>query len=62
MSCEIDRVRIRQRVYTVLVMLALVTVATVSRSRADVELTVSPAMTRGAATAPVTIVEFADYQ
>jgi len=55
-------VRIRQRVYTVLVMLALVTVATVSRSRADVELTVSPAMTRGAATAPVTIVEFADYQ
>lgn len=33
-----------------------------SPSRADVELTVEPAMMRGAATARVTIVEFSDYQ
>ena len=32
------------------------------RARADVDLTVNPAMTRGPATAPVTIVEFSDYQ
>ena len=31
-------------------------------SRADVELTVEPAMVKGAATARVTIVEFSDYQ
>jgi hypothetical protein len=33
-----------------------------SPSRADVELTVEPAMVRGAGTARVTIVEFSDYQ
>ena len=32
------------------------------RSRADVELTVDPAMSKGAAQARVTIVEFSDYQ
>ncbi len=31
-------------------------------SRADIELTVDPAMVRGAADARVTIVEFSDYQ
>jgi hypothetical protein len=31
-------------------------------SRADVEVTVEPAMVRGAATARVTIIEFSDYQ
>jgi protein-disulfide isomerase len=31
-------------------------------ARAQVDLTVDPAMTRGAANAPVTIVEFSDYQ
>jgi len=28
----------------------------------DLAVTVNPAMTKGAATAPVTIVEFSDYQ
>ena len=32
------------------------------RTRADVELTVDPAMSKGAAQARVTIVEFSDYQ
>ena len=31
-------------------------------SRADVELTVEPAMVKGAASSRVTIVEFSDYQ
>ena len=31
-------------------------------SRADIEVTVEPAMVRGAATARVTIIEFSDYQ
>ncbi len=31
-------------------------------SRADVEVTVEPAMVRGAASARVTIIEFSDYQ
>ena len=34
----------------------------VPRSRADVELTVDPAMVKGPAKARVTIVEFSDYQ
>jgi hypothetical protein len=40
----------------------LATVLSVPRSRADVDLTVDPAMTRGAQEARVTIVEFSDYQ
>ena len=32
------------------------------RTRADVELTVDPAMSKGPAQAGVTIVEFSDYQ
>ena len=31
-------------------------------ARAQVDITVQPWMTKGAATAPVTIVEFSDYQ
>jgi hypothetical protein len=34
----------------------------VPRSRADVDLTVDPAMTQGTRDARVTIVEFSDYQ
>jgi hypothetical protein len=33
-----------------------------ARADAQIGLTVAPAMTRGAAGAPVTIVEFSDYQ
>lgn len=35
---------------------------TTPASRADVELTINPAMVKGAADARVTIVEFSDYQ
>ena len=34
----------------------------VPRSPAQVQLTLEPSMTRGAASSPVTIVEFSDYQ
>jgi hypothetical protein len=34
----------------------------VPRSRAQVELTLEPSMTKGAAASRVTIVEFSDYQ
>jgi hypothetical protein len=51
-----------------LVALALVVVAGASvlavapRSRAQVQITLEPSMTRGAAESRVTIVEFSDYQ
>jgi protein-disulfide isomerase len=47
-----------------LVLLAFVALMTpgAPRARADVDLTVNPVMTRGPAGAPVTIVEFSDYQ
>ena len=34
----------------------------VPASRAQVQLSLDPAMTKGAATSPVTVVEFSDYQ
>jgi len=43
-------------------LVAALAVGLVQRSRADVDLTVDPAMTRGAPGARITIVEFSDYQ
>ena len=68
MNRGIHRDRVAQRVslgvslvFVLLAVIALVTPGT-RRARADVDLTVHPAMTRGPAGAPVTIVEFSDYQ
>ena len=63
-SAFVNRARVYLGVALALVVLAVVAVMTpgARRARADVELTVNPAMTRGPATAPVTIVEFSDYQ
>jgi hypothetical protein len=46
----------------VALLLALVTVAWPTRAVAQVELTWSPSMVKGPSGAPVTIVEFSDYQ
>jgi protein-disulfide isomerase len=43
-------------------LLALVVVARPMRASAQVELTWSPSMVKGPPGAPVTIVEFSDYQ
>jgi hypothetical protein len=45
-----------------LVLLALALALASSRASAQVELTWSPSMVKGPAQAPVTIVEFSDYQ
>jgi protein-disulfide isomerase len=45
-----------------LALLALSLAPGASRAQAPVELTVNPAMVKGPAGAPVTIVEFSDYQ
>ena len=53
------------RVYTAALCAVIVVVAGLAaggRARAQVDITVQPWMTKGAATAPVTIVEFSDYQ
>jgi hypothetical protein len=34
----------------------------VARARAQVDITIEPSMTKGPAGAPVTIIEFSDYQ
>jgi hypothetical protein len=47
---------------TVLALLVLTCSPATSRALAQVELTWSPSMVKGAAGAPVTIVEFSDYQ
>ena len=56
----------RRRVLGLAVLLLAVGGATglllVPRTRAQVDLTVDPSMTKGAAGALVTIVEFSDYQ
>jgi protein-disulfide isomerase len=55
----------RPRVYTIRVVLLVLTLA-VARPAATVEMigsiTVEPTMVKGSAAAPVTIVEFSDYQ
>jgi hypothetical protein len=43
-------------------LLPLLVLTAGQRAEGQVGLTVAPAMTRGAAGAPVTIVEFSDYQ
>ncbi|MGH7331408.1 MAG: hypothetical protein ACREKS_01420 [Candidatus Rokuibacteriota bacterium] len=50
----------RSRVYYSLLVVLLLAVSTLAHGQ--VNLTVDPAMTKGAAGAPVTIVEFSDYQ
>ena len=50
------------RVYTILLGCALALALGAGRAPAQVELTVMPFMTKGPADAPVTIVEFSDYQ
>lgn len=45
-----------------LVVVFLVGLFLAPRTRADIELTVDPAMSKGAVEARVTIVEFSDYQ
>ena len=65
----VNRVRRRRarrpRVYTIRVVLLVLTLA-VARPAPAVEMigniTVEPTMVKGPATAPVTIVEFSDYQ
>jgi hypothetical protein len=55
----------RARVYYSLLapsLLALLALVAGPRAEGQVSLTVTPAMTKGAAGAPVTIVEFSDYQ
>ena len=42
--------------------LPLVLLASLGIARAQVEITLDPAMARGPADAPVTILEFSDYQ
>jgi protein-disulfide isomerase len=53
-----------RRVYTILAPLGLVlaTSLALAPALAQIELTMTPAMTQGPAQAPVTIVEFSDYQ
>ena len=43
-------------------MLLVSLLVTVASARGQVDITVDPAMTKGAGGAPVTIVEFSDYQ
>jgi hypothetical protein len=50
-----------RRVYTILAALLVALVATAS-SRAQIDLTIEPVMVKGPAGAPVTIIEFSDYQ
>jgi hypothetical protein len=47
-------------VYAIAVLFGLVIMA--GPARGQVQLSVDPVMTKGAAEAPVTIVEFSDYQ
>ncbi|HEV8643772.1 MAG TPA: hypothetical protein VGV13_22120 [Methylomirabilota bacterium] len=49
-----------RRVYYILLLAPLVLLA--SPAPGQIDLTVEPAMTKGPARAPVTIVEFSDYQ
>ena len=55
---------LRQRVYTVfgLVLVACFALGGAQLARAQVDVTIHPTMTKGMATAGVTILEFSDYQ
>jgi len=48
--------------WLIFLLLALVIAARPARALAQIEITWSPTMVRGHSTAPVTIVEFSDYQ
>ena len=48
------------RVYTIIILSILASTVTVTAAR--VQLTIDPMMSKGRASAPVTIVEFSDYQ
>ena len=50
------------RVYYIVLACALALVLRAGAVGAQIELTVAPAMARGPGDAPVTIVEFSDYQ
>lgn len=60
MTCGSGAIGRRSRVYYSLLAVLLLIVG--GRADGQVNLTVDPAMARGAAGAPVTIVEFSDYQ
>jgi len=54
-----------KRILLVVVLLAVggfATLLVIPRGRAQVQLTLEPSMTKGAASSTVTIVEFSDYQ
>ena len=54
--------RVYYRSFSVVLALLLAFTLGASRAQAQVELTVHPSMSRGPSGAPVTIVEFSDYQ
>ena len=65
----VNRVRIttarRRRVYTIAtawLLVLLVVLAPAVGAQTPTEITIDPAMVKGAAKTPVTIVEFSDYQ
>jgi hypothetical protein len=60
MNPSADRSFPRCRVYAIAAWLALIILA--GPARGQLQLSVDPVMTKGAADAPVTIVEFSDYQ
>jgi hypothetical protein len=53
---------VKRILLVVLVVAAGAALLLVPRPRAQVQLTLEPSMTKGPASAPVTIVEFSDYQ
>jgi hypothetical protein len=55
-------VRRLRGVYPVVALVLVLAAAPFVRAEDDLRLTVDPAMTKGAPGAPVTIVEFSDYQ
>ncbi|MEK7701506.1 MAG: hypothetical protein AAB418_05820 [candidate division NC10 bacterium] len=62
MSRVPNPIRRSPRVYTIVLACAFALAPGAGHAPAQVQLTVTPFMTRGPADAPVTIVEFSDYQ
>lgn len=64
MSDPLGRPSVSRGVYTIFSLVGLIVVAAsiALPVRAQTRLTIDPAMTKGPASAPVTIVEFSDYQ